>query len=56
MHPFFKEFVPSFDQFMASYAKAKPDNFNLPQKDSLQSATAKTEQRLKDEQKLVSFI
>lgn len=52
-HGFFKEFGSSFDQNYAESLTPSKLSFDLPSKDSVIKASQKTEQRLKDEQKLV---
>lgn len=49
-HQFFKEFAASFDQHPSDTSK---QIFELPCKDFLIKASLKSEQRLKEEQKLV---
>lgn len=56
MHPFFKEFAPSFDQIYADCLTPSKLSFPETAKDSIIKASQKTEQRLKDEQKLVIFL
>lgn len=52
-HDFFKEFAPSFDQLYSESLAPTKISFDLPSKDAIAKASQKTEQRLKDEQKLV---
>lgn len=47
-NPFFKEVAPKFESF-----KDEKFNFVLPSKEAIQKACVKTEQKLKEEQKLV---
>lgn len=54
-HGFFKEFAASFDQHHSESLAPSKLSFDLPSKDSVVKASQKTEQRLKDEQKLVSL-
>lgn len=54
MHPFFKEFSPSFEQTYSESLIASKLCFPSSAKDLLLKASQKTEQRLKDEQKLVT--
>ena len=53
LNEFFKEFAPSFDQLYSESLAPTKINFDLPSRDAITKATQKTEQRLKDEQKLV---
>lgn len=55
-HSFFKEFTPNFDQAYSESLLASKLSFDLPSKDFIIKASQKTEQRLKDEQKLVSRL
>ncbi|CRL00018.1 CLUMA_CG013307, isoform A [Clunio marinus] len=52
-HKFFKEFEPKFEQLYSGSLKSSKVDFDLPAKESILKASQKTEQRLKDEQKLV---
>lgn len=53
-HSFFKEFAPTFDQVYSESLVASKLSFDVASKDFIAKASQKTEQRLKDEQKLVS--
>lgn len=55
-HAFFKEFAPSFEQTYQDSLNASKLSFPSTTKDSLIKASHKTEQRLKDEQKLVCSL
>jgi hypothetical protein len=52
-HAFFKEFEATFNQNYSESLSPSKLSFDLPSKDSVVKASHKTEQRLKDEQKLV---
>jgi hypothetical protein len=52
-HGFFKEFESTFNQNYSESLSPSKVSFDLPSKDSVVKASQKTEQRLKDEQKLV---
>lgn len=53
-HGLFKEFASSFEQLHSESLTSSKLSFELPSKDSVVKASQKTEQRLKDEQKLVN--
>lgn len=55
-HQFFNEFAPTFKKFQADNAEnlRKALSTEIGGKESIASAVHKTEQRLKEEQKLVS--
>lgn len=55
-HSFFKEFASSFDQTYAESLHPSKTSFVLTSKDALLKASQKSEQRLKDEQKLVNYL
>lgn len=55
-HSFFKEHASAFDLVYSESLVASKLFFELPSKEAILKASQKTEQRLKDEQKLVGVL